>query len=138
MPTPTVFTGDAFLLIFDDTSFNLLNLSNNPRNISLIEFERLDLAGNSLASFSGEQWARFNEIIRPDTCMRIEIIDAFFITTPEECNNIFDAVRTTQLRSNADFWTTRVGSDEFRVLWAGLEIKRCQIFNRRCEILLPR
>jgi serine/threonine protein kinase len=137
-PTPTILTGDAFVLIYDDTSFNLLNVSSNPRNISLIEFERLDLAGNSLASFSGEQWARFNEIIRPGTCMRIEIIDTLFITTPEECNNIFDAVRTTQLRSNADFWTTRVGSNEFRVLWAGVEIKRCQIFNRRCEIILPR
>jgi hypothetical protein len=103
----------------------------------LLEFERVDLAGNLLESFSGEQWARFNEIIRPNTCMRIEISEAPFKTTPPECNNIFDAIRTTTLDGDSDFWTTRPESSEFRVLWAGVEIKRCLIFTRRCDLLIP-
>ena len=139
LPTssPTVLTGDPFVLIYDDTSFNLLNLSDLPRNISLILFERLDLAGNPLETFSGERWALFNEIIRPATCMRIEITDAPFKTNPEECNNIFDAVRTTTSDSSSDFWTSRPNSSEFRVLWAGQEIKRCPIITHRCDLLIP-
>lgn len=137
-PTPTEITGDAFALLYDNTSFNLLNLSDHSRNITLLDFERLDLLDNPLETFSGQQWARFNDIIRPNTCMRIEISDAPLKTTPEECNNIFDAIRTTPLNGSSDFWTSRPGtSSEFRVLWAGQEIKRCLIFNHRCDLLIP-
>ena len=135
--TPTPVTGDPFLLIYDDTSFNLLNLSEEPRNVTVLEFERLDFSGNPLESFSGQQWARFNDTLRPQTCMRIEISDIPFNTTPDECSNIFDAIRTTSLESISDFWTSRPGSSEFRVIWAGGEVKRCSILAHRCEIYLP-
>lgn len=83
------------------------------------------------------QWARFNAIIRPETCMRIKISNAPFLTIPEACNNIFDAEITIALNNESDFWTTRADSNEFRVLWSGAEIQRCPIGAQQCEILIP-
>lgn len=136
-PSPTEVTGDPFVLIYDDHSFNLLNLSTRSRNISLLAFERLDFSGTPSESFSGQQWARFNAVIRPETCMRIKISNGAFLTPPEVCNNIFDAEITISLNNEADFWTIRTDSSQFRVLWAGAEIKRCATILRRCEILIP-
>jgi serine/threonine protein kinase len=136
-PTSTEVSGDPFLLLYDDTSFNLLNLSDRSRNISLLAFERLDNFGASLESFTGSQWARFNNLIRPQTCMRIKLSSALFLTSPEECNNIFDAEVTISPHNESDFWTIQPDSTEFRVLWSNVEIERCVIRNRRCEILIP-
>ncbi|GAB4578205.1 MAG: serine/threonine-protein kinase [Anaerolineales bacterium] len=136
-PSPTQPTGDLFILLYDDTSFNLLNLSTRSRNISLLEFERLDFFGTVMETFSGLQWARFNAIIRPETCMRIKISNAPFLTNPEECNNIFDAEITIAPNNESDFWTSRTDSSEFRVLWSGTELKRCSILIHRCEIFIP-
>ncbi|NUM48245.1 MAG: serine/threonine protein kinase [Anaerolineales bacterium] len=137
VPSATPRTGDPFLLLYDDTSFNLLNLSTQSRNISLLKFERVDPFNTILETFTGLQWARFNAIIRPETCMRIKISNAPFLTIPEACNNIFDAEITIALNNESDFWTTRADSNEFRVLWSGAEIQRCPIGAQQCEILIP-
>lgn len=135
--TPTSPPGDPFVLLYDDNSFNLLNLSTQARAISLLKFERLTFAGEVLETFAGSQWARFNAIIRPQTCMRIKLSTATFLTAPDACNNTFDAEITISPNNQSDFWTLRSDSSEFRVLWSDVEIKRCPTIARRCEIQIP-
>lgn len=136
-PSPTEIPGDPFILLYDDNSFSLFNFSAKARTISLLKFERLDFAGEVLETFSGSQWARFNNIIRPNTCMRVKLSTANNLIAPEECRNTFDAEITISPRNNADFWTIRSDSSEFRVLWSDVEIKRCSTIARRCEIQIP-
>jgi len=140
IPSPTIpyQDGDLFMLYYDHTSFNMLNQSGGSRDITPIAFERLGIDGQPLERFSGQAWARYNPIIRHDTCMRIEIVSASPKTFPEPCNNIYDAIRTASNEQHPFvFWTVRTDSFEFRVLWGDVEIARCKNGAGTCEIYLP-
>ncbi len=136
-PTSTIAFpgGELFQLIYDQTSFYLFNASLEPRLIRPIAFQRI--GGTSSNQFDGNEWARYNTIIRPDTCMTITINEFEEHLHPERCRRIYEAIRTAPVGDAFIFWTPQAGSTHFRVLWDGQEIGRCEIQAGECALFLP-
>ncbi|HLF03073.1 MAG TPA: protein kinase, partial [Anaerolineales bacterium] len=137
--SPTVLYPDGrkFVVFYNDNSFYLLNASDSNSAVTPLAFERLNASGQPLNRFDGWRWAEYYPTINPDRCMSLEIINSQPVLRPQECNELYNSVRTPDRSDNYVFWTTQEGANEFRVLWNDEEIARCQIADGRCEFFLP-
>jgi serine/threonine-protein kinase len=134
--TPTY--SRLFMLFYDYNSFYLLNASGS----SLIDthpltFERLDLSGQPLNRFTGDEWARWNSRLEADYCNRIEIIGSGPYLRPAECGVRYGVTRTPARGTAYIFWTYTPDSREFRVLWYNEPVAVCQIAAGVCSFYLP-
>jgi hypothetical protein len=143
-PIPSATTTQQFVnykrlwLYYDEYGLYLYNASDSNRSISPITFERLDDAGNPLNVFEGWRWADFYPTLNRDRCMRIEIQnDPNNYLNPEVCKDYYLSTRSITRDSDLIFWTTQPGSNEFRVLWQGEEVGRCEIGAGFCEVFIP-
>ncbi len=133
--TPTV-RGRRFVLRYDDNTLFMRNASGDQIEVSSFAFERLDTSGNPLNRAEGSRWARFYPYILPQSCIKIMFWDKISVLSPPSCRRINSEVREHS-SSNLDFWTPQNGSREFRVLWNGQEIGRCEISAGKCEVFGP-
>jgi hypothetical protein len=86
--------------------------------------------------FQGSEWARFYPTILVGACDVIEISSASRPPRPQSCRR-FNAILTRLDTNNDVFWIARDGVSQFRVLWLGKEIARCEIAAETCRVTLP-
>ena len=134
--------GNLFVFYYDANTFVMVNKSDVSRSVSAFTFERLDSAGKALGVFFGWNWETRNTRglnIFPKTCVTILITDDPSYLRPTECEHGFLAIVYYNRATNADaiFWTAQENSAEFRVLWTGIEVGRCEIAEGMCELLMP-
>jgi hypothetical protein len=129
--------GDHFVLYYDDTALYFHNLSGNDRSIFPIAFERLDENGNPANRFDGWRWGEIYANHRAGYCAVVELIEYRDHLNPDECQDKHIVVRTPFSSEGHIFWTSREGSQQFRVLWNDAEVGRCEIAAHRCEVHLP-
>lgn len=139
-PTATILYPDGRLiqLLYDDYSFYILNLDDNPIDIASIGFEGLNQSGQSAGfQFSGTSWASFHDTLDSERCNRIETRQAPIYLRPGQCD-FYNATVTPILSDPLVFWSSLNGITSFRVLWDDSEIGRCEVGGRICEVFLPR
>ncbi len=134
-PTPLP-DGDYFVLYYDDTSLYFKNLSGKDRSIYPIAFERIE-KGQFTDRFEGWRWGEIYSNFRDEYCVVLEIINYLDHLEPPECKNKYLVIRTPTSDQPYIFWTSKEGSNQFRVLWDDQEITRCKIKDHICEVYLP-
>jgi serine/threonine protein kinase len=134
--------GYHFSLLWNETSFYVLNRSREPRSFSGFAFERLDLNSAPIGRFDGAEWNNKNyTYIARNRCASIKIFgdqDPPYLD-PIECLAYvgFAQPRKDEIDQHLIFWNPREGSIQFRVLWVDEEIARCDISAEVCEIYVP-
>ena len=142
--------GKRFVLLYNYTSFYMLNRSGENFSISRIAFEALDSQDQAVMAASssnpiaveGGRWARFYPTLENNNCVRAEISNASGWLRPEQCG-AYNATITPTATDSQGFW--RVRSEPtviFRVMLDGQEIARCPLADEtstslRCEFRIP-
>jgi len=142
IPTIKYPNGNNLTLFWNDTSFHMLNRSRKSRSFSGFVFERLDEADSPTDKFSGYLWenSKFSNI-GSKYCVSIKIYkdESPPYIDPFDCHGQYISI--VQPRKDEDrelfFWNTKEGSTQFRVLWLGEEIARCEISAGTCELYIP-
>lgn len=146
VPTVLYPDGNLFTLFYNDTSLVLLNRSFAKRSLAGFIFERLDENGNPTDErFEGWQWET-NSIkhLPRNYCVNFTVYgdqDPPYLY-PSEC--LYGLMSSVQARfdnpGNLIFWSSDYGyknATQFRVLWVGEEVARCEIEAGMCEIYIP-
>lgn len=143
VPTVLYPEGNLFKLLYNETSFYIVNQSFAKRSISGFTFERIDENGNFFKDkFEGYRWENKNTAhIAKNYCVNIVIYgdqEPPYLN-PAEC--LYGITSTVQPRFDKPeglwFWNEREGSTQFRVLWVGEEVARCEIDAGVCDIYIP-
>jgi hypothetical protein len=129
--------GRRVLLLYDEHSFYIWNASADRIRISAIGFEALDQNGLPAGYwFDGTHWSQFYSLVAVNGCNRIEALRAPAYLRPSRCRE-YNATVTPPPDSEMIFWMRRPGVSQFRVLWEGREIARCELDVELCEVFLP-
>lgn len=142
MPTqplePTVLypNGRRFMLYYDENSLYLHNVSGDRVLLNSFAFERLDANNVPLNRLDGGRWAQFYPYVHHLSCAQLLIGNAASYMNPSQCQ-AYNAEVWVERGMSLDFWTSQAGSTQFRVLWNGAEIGRCEIAAGSCEVFLP-
>lgn len=137
MPEPTVLypNGRRMQMYWDENSFYLRNRSGDSVRVSPLRFEALDANGSRLGyAFEGLEWTRFFNLVEHSKCNAIEVTSASSWLRPEQCART-NSVMTVMGNDDRIFWTDE--AQQFRVLYNGEEIARCNIAEPNCTIFLP-
>jgi len=142
--TPTVKypEGYHFTLYWNETSFVLWNSSRYRRTLSAFSFQRLDESGQPLDTFVGYWWeTRRFDYLPSNLCVGITLYDDQDppYLNPPQCTEGFLSTYQVPHTDNSPliFWNEKDGTTEFRALWLGEEIGRCEIAAGTCDIYLP-
>ncbi|HCB01213.1 MAG TPA: hypothetical protein DEP19_02420 [Anaerolineae bacterium] len=146
VPTVLYPDGNLFTLFYNETSVVLLNRSFAKRSLAGFVFEHLDENGNPTEErFEGWQWET-NAVkhLPRNYCVNFTIYgdeDPPYLY-PSEC--LFGIMSSVQVRfdnpGDTVFWSSSYGYEnatQFRVLWVGEEVARCEIEAGVCEIYIP-
>lgn len=137
-PTIKYPNGNHFTLFYNVSSFYLLNRSTAIRSASGFSFERLNKDGTTQNRFEGWRWQEYFRDSQPGRCLRIEIWEAETpYLQPLECNNRYLSTLQPADYSPLIFWTPKTHSAQFRVLWLGEEVARCEISAGICDFYIP-
>ncbi len=141
IPTVKYRDGNHITLFWNKTSFHLLNRSSQPRSLSGFSFERLDENGKPTDRFPGHLWEnqRFN-YVPSKYCVSIKIYqdeDPPYIDPPDCHGGYVSIIQPRQENAELFFWTPKEGSLQFRVIWVGEEVARCEISAGICEVFIP-
>ena len=143
--TPTVLypDGNLYTLLYNETSFYMINRSFAHRSISGFTFQRLDPDGLPMEDiFQGHLWqsSRYDYLPR-NFCVDITIYgdqDPPYLN-PTECTGVL--IKTIQPRFDRPttllFWTSKNNSSEFRVIWLDEEVARCSMAAGACDVYIP-
>lgn len=143
VPTVLYPEGNLFTLFYNETSFFMVNRSFAKRTISGFTFERIDENGNFFKDkFEGYRWENKRTKHLPrNYCVNITIYgdqDPPYLN-PSEC--LYGITSTVQPRfdrpEGLTFWNQQEGSKQFRVLWVGEEVARCEISAGVCDFYIP-
>ncbi|MBL8098075.1 MAG: protein kinase [Anaerolineales bacterium] len=146
LPTVLYPEGNLFTLFYNETSFVMINRSFAKRSISAFVFERLDENGNpSGERFEGYQWeTRTTKHLPRNYCVNFTVYgdqDPPYLY-PAEC--LYGLMSSVQARfdnpGDLIFWSSAYGYEnatQFRVLWAGSEVARCEIEANVCDVYIP-
>jgi hypothetical protein len=125
-------------LFYNDSSLYVQNLSGRDLPITPLSFERLDSEGRVLNRLRGQYWAQIYPRFRAGYCIVTEIYGLEDYLRPPECKNRQVIVRTPTEEEEFLFWRGEGESSgtagEFRVLWNGAEVGRCEISAGYCEV----
>lgn len=138
-PPPTVLypNGRPVQLYYDPYSFYMWNGGSDSFRVSSIDFEALDSSGTPLGyRFEGYRWSQFWHSVESGKCDALEIGNAPGLLKPAQCRG-YNAVINPELTDPMVFWIARDGVPQFRVLWEGQEIGRCEIAAGFCAVWLP-
>ena len=137
-PTVLYPNGRLLRLIYNESGFYLLNLSNSAVLVRNLAFEGLDSEGVPTDyRFLGTTWAEYYGFLQPDHCNMIELLAAQSSDRPPLCLEVNTSIAALEPESSTVFWLLRPGQADFRVLWREGEIGRCSIANERCDIYVP-
>ncbi|MBL0345700.1 serine/threonine-protein kinase [Candidatus Villigracilis affinis] len=142
IPTIKYRDGNNLTLFWNETSFHMLNRSGEPRSLSGFSFERLDPSGKPTDRFPGHLWEnlKFN-YIPSKYCVSIKIYkdeDPPYIDPPD-CHGGYVSIIQPRKDEDAElfFWNLKEDSTQFRVVWVGEEVARCDISAGTCEVYIP-
>ncbi|MBL8102337.1 MAG: serine/threonine protein kinase [Anaerolineales bacterium] len=153
LPTSTVFVtptmkyadGTPFSLLWNETSFYMINRSKAKRSLSAFSFERIDaetLSQEKRDHFDGYRWETQKFKHLPENfCTSITIYGDQTppYMNPTDC--FFGIISVVQPRFDDDgglvFWRPEAGATHFRVLWLGEEAARCEIAAGFCNFNVP-
>jgi serine/threonine protein kinase len=138
VPSP-VTEGHAIQLFYDETSFYLLNADTATIAPGLIAFEAIDSRTGEPAPylFPGRLWSDFFAELEEGNCVRIETVEGPTWMRPQQCTDYNATVTPSTDGSQLVFWITRETVNQFRVMWLGQEVGRCQTNLGLCQIYLP-
>lgn len=138
LPAPLT-EGHEIQLFYDETSFYLLNADIASISIRLITFEAIDenTGDPTRHLFSGRLWSDFFDELEEGKCVRIETVEGPTWMRPQECADYNATVTPANETSDLVFWISRSNVSQFRVLWIGQEVGRCQTHLGLCQIFLP-
>lgn len=138
LPAPLT-EGHEIQLFYDETSFYLLNADVASISIRLITFEAMDenTGEPTRYLFSGRLWSDFFDELEEGKCVRIETVEGPTWMRPQECADYNATVTPANETSDLVFWISRSNVSQFRVLWIGQEVGRCQTHLGLCQIFLP-
>ena len=140
-PTPTILYEDGRMvtLFYDDTIFYIYNQSEDGIPNNSISFEAIDEDGRRVSErFEGSRWtsvANNYPFIDRDNCNAIEIRSVNTTYEPSQCVNRYNSRQ--RVEEDESFWIGRQDVSQFRILWDGREIARCEIEARICDVFLP-
>ncbi|MFZ5912538.1 MAG: serine/threonine protein kinase [Chloroflexota bacterium] len=138
LPTVRYPNGNLFTVYYNDSSFYLHNRSRVLRSVSGFSFERVTEDGQFVNHFGGWEWQQYFDTSQPERCLRIEIyLSKIPYLLPAECQNRYHSTLQPSEKRNTIFWTTKEGSQQFRVLWMNEEVARCEIQAGRCDFYIP-
>jgi serine/threonine protein kinase len=124
-------------LYYDQYGFYIYNASDTNRSISQIAFERVNNDGTFANRFDGVNWESLYPILHREHCMRIEVQNSPAYLNPAICRNYYYSTRIVPRDNEWVFWTPKPDSTQFRVLWMGEEVGRCDIGTGFCEVYVP-
>ncbi len=138
-PEPTVLypDGQRLELIYNEVGFYIRNPGERRVPVGSFVFEVLNSDDTPANRFEGDVWTQFSTFLFGDWCVRVEIPAAGRPRRPAQCGDAYNASITLTLTDDRIFWIPREDQTQFRVLWAGEEIARCDMMAGRCEIFLP-
>jgi serine/threonine protein kinase len=134
--------GNNLSLFWNDTSFYMLNRSHEARSLSGFSFERLDENNQPTDTFPGFRWEthRF-KYVPPKYCVSLKIYkdENPPYLDPSDCFFGYISILQPDKVKDAEliFWSPKEGSTQFRALWLGEEVARCEISAGTCEIYIP-
>ncbi len=136
-PTATP-SGPRLVMLYDPTSFYAYNPNADDKlRASEFTFEALDGSGNPTGYwFDGRRWSQFYSFIEPFSCMRLEMTKVSGWLRPSQCRS-FNSTITPEQDGDIVFWTAHDGVTQFRVVWQGQELGRCDVNSNQCEVYLP-
>jgi hypothetical protein len=128
---------NSLVLFYNTAGFYAWNSGNQDINVRQIIFEAIDNTGQPAGfQFEGRRWAGFYPEIQTGKCDRLEIIGASPIERPQQCHS-YNALLTPESFDTMIFWLARDNISQFRVLFGGQEVGRCEIAAGQCEVSLP-
>ena len=138
IPTPLT-DGHEIQLFYDETSFYLLNADTASLSIRFITFEAIDINSGLPTDhlFSGRLWSDFFDELEEGKCVRIETVEGPTWMRPQECADYNATVTPPNEASDLVFWISRSTVSQFRVLWIGQEVGRCETHLGLCQIFIP-
>lgn len=144
-PSPTatstapVAQGHIIQLFYDETSFYLLNAGTETISPALIAFEAIDNRTGEPAPylFPGRLWSDFFAELEEGKCVGIETVEGPTWMRPQQCTDYNATVTPSNESSELVFWITRETVNQFRVMWLGQEVGRCQTNLGLCQVYLP-
>jgi len=142
IPTIPYPDGNNLTLFWNDTSFNMLNRSDVSRSLSGFAFERLDKNEQPTDTLPGYRLeSRRWKFISSDSCVSIKIYNDQRppYLDPADCHGNYSSIIQPIREEEPEiiFWDTQESSRQFRVLWLGEEVARCEISAGTCEIYIP-
>jgi len=142
VPTIKYPNGNNLTLFWNDTSFHMLNRSSVSRSLSGFAFERLDKNDLPTDKFPGYRLEnRRFKYLPSKNCVSIKTYmdeDPPYID-PADCHGSYASIIQPSKADEPElfFWAQQVDSTQFRVLWLGAEVARCEISAGTCEIYVP-
>ena len=82
-------------------------------------------------------WSDFFDELEEGNCVRIETVEGPRWMRPPECDDYNATVIPLNESSELVFWLSRSFVSEFRILWLGQEVGRCQTHVGVCQVFLP-
>lgn len=137
-PTVLYPGGRRVTFLWDANSFYWSNPGHPPILVTSIRFEAINADGGAIGqSFDGERWSwvGYNRV-ESGKCSAVEINRSSSYMRPGQCGN-YNSIVTAPRDSELVFWLPRDGVAQFRVLWDGQEIGRCDMGAGSCDVFLP-
>ena len=123
---------------YDQYSFYLHNKGEASRSVSGFSFEQVNRDGTTANRFQGWEWQKYFDVIQPNRCVSLEVLGAKVpYLNPPECDKKMLSTLNLMENDTQIFWQSNAASQEFRVLWLGEEISRCDSKADTCDIYVP-
>lgn len=138
-PAPTVLypNGRQVHFYWNSTSFYWHNPTSSSIRVSPMVMEALDADGNPVGYlYEGRRWTMAFNSVEARLCVNIELLQSDGYLRPSQCRG-YNSTLTFQQSSDEVFWLTRNNATQFRVLWEGQEVGRCQLADQFCEVRIP-
>ena len=137
VPTVLYPGGRPVQLHYDQYSFYMWNGGTDSIRVSSIIFEAIDPSGTPLGyRFEGSRWSAFWHSVEGGKCDAVETNNAPGLLKPSQCRG-YNAFVNPDLTDPMVFWIPREGISQFRVLWEGQEVARCEMGGGFCALWLP-
>ena len=139
-PTVLYPTGRRVQIMYNPSSLYIWNGSDSRIRNSRFAFEALDASGTPLGlyRFQGNNWSRFYSFLDGGRCVAIEATGNSNPLRPPQCGSQYNSLVNFMQDENEMFWLSRGGLVvQFRVLWDGSEIARCEVNEPECEFRVP-
>jgi hypothetical protein len=142
VPTIKYPDGNNLTLFWNETSFVMLNRSRESRSLSGFTFERLDQNDQPTDTLPGFRLeSRRFKYIPGKNCVSVKTYNDETppYLDPPDCLMLYSSILQPdkEVEPEIFFWTEKEDSTQFRVLWLGEEVARCETSAGTCELYIP-